>query len=146
MVDAETVRRRLRKLDELVGRLRELGDIPRGEYLGDPRARAAAERMLQVAIQLCLDVGAHVLSDRGVVDWDEYREVPARLADEGALPRALADRLARAAGQRNVLVHLYLDVDPELVHDTLAHDLDAFVAFAERIDRLLDEETDRDVG
>lgn len=146
MVDAETVRRRLRKLDELVRRLRELGDMSRDDFLGDTRARAAAERFLQVAIQLCLDVGAHVLSDRGVVDWEEYREVPARLADEGVLSRELADRLARAAGQRNVLVHLYLEVDPELVHDTLVHDLDAFVAFAERIDRMLDEESDGDGG
>lgn len=146
MVDAETVRRRLRKLDELVRRLRELGDMSRDDFLGDPRARAAAERFLQVAIQLCLEVGAHVLSDRGVVDWEEYREVPARLADEGVLSRELADRLARAAGQRNVLVHLYLEVDPELVHDTLVHDLDAFVAFAERIDRMLDEESDGDGG
>lgn len=146
MVDAETLRRRLRKLDELVGRLRELGGMPRGEFVGDPRARAAAERMLQVAIQICLDVGAHVLSERGVVDWEEYREVPARLADEGVLPRELADRLAQAAGQRNVLVHLYLEVDPELVHDTLAHDLDALVAFAERIDRLIEEESAGDGG
>lgn len=34
----------------------------------------------------------------------------------------------------------------ELVHETLAHDLDAFVAFAERIDRLLEEEGGGDGG
>ncbi len=34
----------------------------------------------------------------------------------------------------------------ELVHDTLAHDLDAFVAFAERIDRVIEEEGDGDGG
>lgn len=140
MVDAETVRRRLRKLDELLQRLRELGETSRDEFLRDRRAQAAAERLLQVAIQLCLDVGAHVLSARGVVDWEEYREVPRRLAEEDVLPEDLAERLARAAGQRNILVHLYLEVDPELVYDTLVHDLDAFVAFAERIDRLVDEE------
>lgn len=138
MVDAQTVRRRLRKLDGLVQDLRELADTSREAFLEDARAQAAAERQLQVAIQLCLDVGAHVLSDRGVLDWDEYREVPMRLADENVLSRELAERLARAAGQRNILVHLYLDVDPVLVHETLTNDLDAFVAFAERIDGLLD--------
>lgn len=51
--------------------------------------------------------------------------------------RELADRLADAAGQRNILVHLYLEVDPERVYETLTGDLDALTAFAERIERLL---------
>lgn len=49
----------------------------------------------------------------------------------------LAERLADAAGQRNILVHLYLDVDPALVHETITGELDAFDRFAERIEELL---------
>lgn len=137
MIDPDTVRRRLRSLDEVVGRLDALADLPRSEFLSDPVARAAAERLLQVAIQSVLDVGAHVLSERGIVDWEEYREVPERLADEGVLSPELAERLADAAGQRNILVHLYLDVDPERVYRTLSEDLDAFRGFARRIEALL---------
>lgn len=139
MVDPESVRRRLRKLDELLQRLRRLGDRPRSEFLEDEVARAAAERLLQVTIQVVLDVGAHVLSDRGVVDWEEYRDIPARLADEDVISTDLASRLERAAGQRNVLVHLYLDVDAELVYETIAGELDAFAEFAARIDALVEE-------
>lgn len=51
--------------------------------------------------------------------------------------RKLDERLARAAGQRNILVHLYLDVDPAQVHEALARDPDAFVAFAEHMEGLL---------
>lgn len=137
MIDSSTVRRRLRKLDELAGHLREIGDRPRSEFLSDPVLQAAAERQLQVAIQTVLDLGAHVLSERGIVDWEEYREVPERLAEEGILSGELAAGLAEAAGQRNILVHLYMDVDPELVHETLTEDLDALTAFAERIEGLL---------
>lgn len=140
MVDAPMVRRRLRRLDERLRRLRELGERPRGDFLEDPVVQAAAERLLQVTIQIVLDVGAHVLADRGVVDWEEYRAVPERLAEEGILPPELADRLVRAAGQRNVLVHLYTEVDPDLVYETLQEELDDFVAFAEAIHRLLEEE------
>lgn len=138
MVDAEVVRRRLRRLDETVARLRSLGERDKDDFLDDPITQAAAERLLQVAIQMVLDIGAHVLGDRGVVDWEEYREIPQRMAREGVIPADLAARLAEAAGQRNVLVHLYLDVDPEVIYETLGRDLDVFGDFSRHVVELLD--------
>ncbi len=137
MIDPSVVRRRLRKLDELLQRLRQLAETSRSEFLADPVKQAAAERLLQVAVQVVLDLGAYVLSERGVVDWEEYREVPVRLEEESVLDQELAEKLSEAAGQRNILVHLYLDVDPEEVFRTLRRDLDAFSEFADRIERLL---------
>lgn len=102
--------------------------------------QAAGERLLQVGIQIVLDIGAHVLSDRGILDWDEYRQIPERLARETIISADLADRLARAAGQRNLLVHMYLDIDPALVFDTLASDLDAFEVFAGDVLALLEDD------
>lgn len=77
---------------------------------------------------------------RGVLDWDEYREIPGRLAREGVIPPELAERLTRAAGQRNILVQMYLDVDPAQIHATLRNDLDAFERFAARVLEVLEEE------
>ena len=79
------------------------------------------------------DVGAHLLSDRGVLDWEEYREIPERLLEVGILSEQLADELARAAGMRNILVHMYLEVDARLVHETARDHLDVFRQFAERV-------------
>lgn len=93
-----------------------------------------------MGIQVVLDVGAHLPSDRGVLDWDEYREIPERLAREGVLSPELAERLARAAGQRNILVHMYLEVDPAQVHATLRNDLDAFEQFAMSVLEVLEGE------
>jgi len=55
------------------------------------------------------------------------------LGREGLLEEDLADRLAQAAKQRNVLVHLYLDVDDRKVFDSLSRldDLRRFAAFVE---------------
>lgn len=138
MVDVELVRRRLRRLDERVARLRAIAERGRQDFLEDRVAQAAAERLLQVSIQIVLDIGAHILSEKGVLDWEEYRQIPERLARERVIERDLADRLAEAAGQRNVLVHLYLDVDPGLVYETLANDLDAFELFAASVLELIE--------
>jgi uncharacterized protein YutE (UPF0331/DUF86 family) len=133
MIDREVIHRRLRKLDQLVSRLGRFGSMETGAFAADPLAQAACERLLQVAIQIVLDIGAHLLSDRGVLDWEEYREVPRRLLDVGILSEQLADELARAAGMRNILVHMYLEVDPALVHETVRDHLDVFREFAERV-------------
>lgn len=138
MVDAATVRRRLRRLDAVVQQLRELGRVSRETFMEDGIRQAAAAWLLQTAIQIVLDIGSHLLADKGVTDWEEYRQIPRGLEKLGVLPDALAGRLEQAAGQRNILVHMYLDVDPGLIHDTLKSDLDTFAEFAECVVKVLD--------
>jgi len=131
MVDAESVQRRLRRLDEQVQQLRMLGDLSREEFLSDNLKQAAAARLLQTSIQVVLDIGSHILAERGVVDWEEYRQIPQRLAQLEVISRSLSERLKKAAGVRNILVHMYLDVDAGMLYDTIHHELDAFGEFAE---------------
>ena len=53
------------------------------------------------------------------------------LADAQVIPRELAERLARAAGFRNLVVHAYGPLDPQRVHAVAAAgptDLRAFLA------------------
>lgn len=64
--------------------------------------------------------------------------IPRRLLELGVLPGKLAARLEKAAGQRNVLVHMYLDVDPELVYRTVHDDLEVFREFASAVLRVLE--------
>ena len=118
--------------------LREIGARSREEFLDDSTSQHAAAWCLQRAIQAVLDIGAHILAESGLVDWEEYREIPKRLARDCALPGELAARLEKAAGQRNILVHMYVEVDPELIYKTLQEGLDAFNEFAEYVLRVLE--------
>jgi len=138
LIDDAVVRRRLRRLDELLQGLREIGARSREEFLDDSTSQHAAAWCLQRAIQAVLNIGAHILAERGVVDWEEYSEIPKRLARDCGLPAELAARLEKAAGQRNILVHMYVEVDPELIYKTLQEGLDAFNEFAEYVLRVLE--------
>jgi len=55
-----------------------------------------------------------------------------RLSSEDTLDAALAERLKDAVGQRNLLVHGYVDLDPSLIWEKLAEvgDLRAFARWA----------------
>lgn len=139
MVDAESVTERLNRLAELVGQLEETGAHGLDAYLRDDVLRAATERRLQLAEQICIDVGAHILSEINARPPGDYAGIFTALADADYLDRHLAARLAAAARQRNLLIHLYLDIDDRKVFESLEH-LDDLRSFAAAVHHLLDGE------
>lgn len=137
MVDADRTEARLDRLRELIKNLE--GSREKGEeaYLADPGLRAMTERWLELSIQICIDLGLQVLTERGATTPESYAGVFDTLGKEGFLPEELASRLADAAKQRNLLVHLYLDIDDKAVFASLAQ-LDSLRQFAASVADQLD--------
>lgn len=138
LVDAERARARLGRLEYLLERLDEVRAGGEADYLADERLQAATERWLQLAVQACIDIGASLVAERSTRPPADYAGVFMSLAAVGALPGGLAERLAAAARQRNLLVHAYLDLDPHEVFASLGR-LDDLRQFAALADRLADE-------
>ena len=70
----------------------------------------------------------HVVADDTDRTPDDYGSAFLMLAEIGVVGPELADRLRLATGLRNLLVHAYLDIDPDRLWAHLDHldDLDAF--------------------
>jgi uncharacterized protein YutE (UPF0331/DUF86 family) len=132
LVDRALVEQRLSRLERELDMLARVSAAGRDRYVADDGLQHQAERALQVAIQVCMDTGAHLVAALGLKAPDDYRGVFERLAAGAGLDRALAERLKEAVGQRNLLVHAYVDVDPELMWAKLgeADDLRAFALWA----------------
>ncbi|MGD8794863.1 MAG: DUF86 domain-containing protein [Anaerolineae bacterium] len=130
MVRVETVLARLEALDQYLAELEQLRHLRRDQFIDDLRNHRTAERDLQLAIQATIDVASHVVAADFSQRPTGYREVIQILGDEGVLPQDLADRLAAAAGFRNILIHEYVDVDLDIVYDRLQHGLDDFRQFS----------------
>lgn len=131
MVDAEGLEARLGRLGPLLQELEDVRAGGRPAYENDFRSRLAAEHAIQLAIQICIDAGAHLVSELGLEPPSDYRGVFASLRSAG-LDDQLADRLGDAAGMRNVLVHGYLELDHDEIWDALDRldELRAFAAWA----------------
>ncbi len=134
MVDHEVFDRRLGKLEEILRELRELaaGASPQ-EYLQDRRLQAQAERWLHLAAECCLDLANHLIADRGWRSPSTYRETFTILREQGVVSGELSKRLEDWAGLRNVLVHLYLDLDHSRLWQFLTEELDDLEAFARAV-------------
>lgn len=135
MVDREVFDRRLAQLEELLRRLRRLGSRPREEYLGSDELHAQAERWLQLTAECALDLAHHLIADRGWRTPASYRDAFRVLVEEGVLTPEFAGRMELWAGLRNVLVHLYLDVDHNRLWEIIQHNLDDLVELAQALVR-----------
>lgn len=116
--------------------LEELRAVPRDQFLKDPRIHLLAERCFQLSIQCVIDVCHYITALHGWEKADESRDAILRLGQEGLLPTELTGRIAGMAGFRNILVHAYLRINREIVHDYLSR-LGDFCDFAAHIEKTL---------
>ena len=135
MVDVERIGSRLDRLERLIELLDEVQAGGLDAYLADERLRAMTERWLQLAIQACIDIGAQLVSELAVDPPSDYAGLFRSLATGGHIDKDLGETLAAAAGQRNVLVHMYLDIDDREVFGALGRldDLRSFAAAAQAL-------------
>jgi len=130
VVNREIIQRRLSKLEQSLRKLRELSGVSLDDYIKSEAIQDRVERNLQIAAQACIDIGSHVIADRECRTPSGYGDIFKILHEEGLLPGELAGAMKQAAGFRNILVHDYLDVDPEIVYESLSK-VDDFRRFAE---------------
>lgn len=82
------------------------------------------------AVQVVIDLALSTCVRLGLGSPPTYADALRELADAGVIPDELADRLARAAGFRNLIVHGYGRLDLRRVHAIAASgpaDLRAFL-------------------
>ena len=127
MTDRALVDKKLATIVSAVSDLRRLARVDLIRH--DVREERFVEHTLQLAIQAALDVASHVLSDESLGEPQTNRHLFDLLARAGWLDAALAERLSRMAGFRNVLVHGYDDVDLAVVEDIVRQRLDDLLQF-----------------
>ncbi len=140
MVDREVFARRLAKLEDLLRKLRTIAATDREVYLEDEGLQAQAERWTHLAVECSLDLAQHLIADRGWKTPATNREAFETLRREEALPPELAIAMEGWARLRNVLVHLYLEVDHERLHEILSSELDDLEAYARALVTMLEVE------
>jgi uncharacterized protein YutE (UPF0331/DUF86 family) len=143
LVDAESQLERLARLERLIDQLERVRAAGLAPYLADEDLRMMSERRLELAIQICIDIGAHLVSELSTPPPTDYAGIFKSLAEAGHLDRDLGTGLAAAARQRNLLIHLYLDIDNTKVFASLGK-LDDLRAFAAAVEQLVTEQ-ERDV-
>ncbi|MEK7619786.1 MAG: DUF86 domain-containing protein [Patescibacteria group bacterium] len=125
-----TIVRKLKKLDEVIRQLEGVKTYKREEFLSNKVLQAATERFFILGIEIITDVGDHLLTEKKNVSSESYDEIISALGKTKLVPAALSKRNAGMARFRNLLVHVYDEIEPKLVHDYLQKAPREFRAFA----------------
>lgn len=136
-IDTERVIECLRRISADVQDLREKAHTPKEVYLRGRDVQAIVERRLQTAIESCLNIGNHLIARLGLRAPQDYGEVFRILRDAHVLPPESAEAMVDMAWFRNLLVHLYWQLDYERMYDALQGRLASLEAFASHIERWL---------
>ena len=139
-MDRRVIADKLERLRRCVQRIEQKRPATLAALAADVDLQDILSVNLERAVQLCVDIAAHIIASR---------EIPAPTTMAGAfealhtlhiLPPDLANSMKKAVGFRNVAVHNYQEIDWGIVFHICHHTLDDFRAFAQAIGHILLQE------
>lgn len=137
MGDRAVVNRLLVLLEEYI---RDLDEIRVQYSLEDFRVnkfiRRYTERTLQIAVEACLDLASHIISYRGFREPLDNKDCFQVLLENKLIPLELAESLKPMAQFRNVVVHDYIRINPDILYSIVQENIPDIVAFAQAVDAM----------
>ena len=137
MSDIERVEQRLTRIGRDLDALRAARIEGIAGVAADPLRLAGVERLTQTAVQACVDAADQMLASEGIEEPPRSQDVFPALAGAGILAPALAERLRRLVGFRNVLAHEYLTVTVEDLETRVPEVIEGAQEFSEAAARWL---------
>jgi uncharacterized protein YutE (UPF0331/DUF86 family) len=94
---------------------------------------------LQIALQAVLDVAQYIASCTSEVVYKENKDVFDIIKKNGVITKKTADSFKSAIGVRNILVHQYEQVEPEVIYKIIREDLNDFDKFVVEVSDYLNK-------
>lgn len=107
------------------------------EFKSDVFLHNAVQHMLEVMVEICVDIGNHMISDEGWETPSSNRDVFKILQEHGVISESLSNLSRKMVGFRNIVVHMYEKVDLEEVYAIYKKNLQDFERFAKEIEKFL---------
>ncbi len=123
MVNKSVVYKKISHVRHNLSRLRDKNGIRLETLKTDLDAQDIILHNLQLAIQGCVDIGAHILADQGWGVAGSVNETFYILQDMNVIPPELMEKMVAMVGFRNILVHEYEAVNLEIVHNIIGNRL-----------------------
>lgn len=116
MVDKPLIQRKLEKIETYLKQIRLKKDPGIDLFRKDRDLQSIILFNLIQAIQACMDIGAHIISDKGWEAPETQAGIFERLAENKTITTSLGKKMIQMAGFRNRIVHEYEKIDFEIVH------------------------------
>ena len=137
-LNKEVLQARLSYIEDSLNSLERFKDVTYEEFRSNPDNFRIAFYDLRRALEAAMDAGSHVLSRIPGARATTYKEIAKLLGRHKIVPIDFADnQLARMAGYRNRMVHLYAEISEKELYEIIQQDLRDFEVFCKYITELL---------
>ena len=117
MVNRSIIFRKVSSIEEHLRRVKELPSISLDEFRKDTSAQDILLFNLTQAIQNCIDIAAHIVSDEGWGVPGTQSDMFEILAEKSVISEELAERLIAMVGFRNRVIHEYEKLNLDIVYN-----------------------------
>lgn len=125
-MDREVIGEKLESLRRCLRRVADKCPPDPEMLLRDPDLQDIIALNLTRTVQLCVDIGAHLIAGMEVPPPDTMGQIFDALAGARIIDGNLAMQLKKAVGFRNIAVHEYEEIDWTIVHAIARHHLGDF--------------------
>lgn len=138
-MDREVVEQKLESLRRCLLRIETKCPVEAATLVSDIDLQDIVSLNLSRAVQISVDIGAHLIAGMEVPPPGTMGQTFDLLAQQGVLKNELASSLKKAVGFRNIAVHNYESINWVIVHSIVKYHLADFSEYARVVAMRLQE-------
>ncbi len=133
MISSEIINAMIDLIDENIRLIEEIKSQGYESFSSNLRDIQAAKHSLQESIEACLDIGNHIIAEKGLRRAEDYKDIYKVLEEEGIIDTELSSRLQEMAQFRNLLVHRYGKIDTKRIFIIMSEGLGDIKEFVRKV-------------
>lgn len=133
MVDKPLIQRKLENVETYLKQIRLKKDPGIELFKKDRDLQSIILFNLIQAIQACMDIGTHIISDKGWETPETQAGIFEKLAEHRVITKPLAKKMIQMVGFRNRIVHEYEKIDLKIVREVWRKNLTDIERFCKAV-------------
>ena len=133
MIDKNLIQRKLAKMSEYLTQLEVVASKSLDEYKEDHFYRYSTERLIQLIVECAIDINNHIVVESEKKPPEDYRSSFSGVSRLGVITQDLLDKIKGSASLRNILVHDYMDIDDDIVYQSIPQTVSSYHEYMRQV-------------
>ena len=129
MVDRDLILAKAGSVKRHLNRIKAKSDSDMATFMQDLDRQESVAFNMHLAVQNCMDIAAHIISEEGLGVPGSAAEMFYLLQENGFLSADLTQKMVKATGFRNLLVHEYEKIDLQRLYHAAENNVDGLTEF-----------------
>ena len=139
MIKTEVKERKISRLQRNLSYLKTIASISLDEFLDNFEKKLACRYTIQECVQICIDIAFHLCIVNKFGEPTNYKDSFKILNQNHILSNQLSRKMQNWVGLRNLISHIYEEVDDSRIFSFIEkdlHDFDEFISVLNQLQKI----------